>query len=155
MRLFFRIIKQIDLGEPESSASFGMFMKSEYIKKTFILSLITTIIAFVALLACYLPIFYVMVPINLLTVIFAFNPDLSFQDLVSLSFKLGNKKWLITFGLIIVSSILAEIVGLLLCGIGVFVTASFVYLPLYYVYKDTIGFDDQQEIEEIGAEYTN
>ena len=47
-----------------------------------------------------------------------------------------------TFGLVIVSSILAEVVGLLLCGIGIFATASFIYLPTYYIYKEVVGFDD-------------
>lgn len=139
---FYRIVKQIDLDEPIESVSFGMFFKSKYIVKAFVLSLVTTIIAIVAALACYLPLFYVMVPLTLLIVIFSFNPDLSVSDLLKLSFKLGTKKWLVTFGLVIVASILAEVVGLLLCGIGIFATASFIYLPTYYIYKDVIGFDD-------------
>ena len=65
-----------------------------------------------------------------------------YTDLIKLSFKLGTKKWLVTFGLVIISSILAEVVGLLLCGIGIFATASFIYLPTYYIYKEVIGFDD-------------
>lgn len=138
---FYRIVKQIDLGEPIETASFGMFFKSKYIIKAFVLSMATMIIAIVAMLACYLPLFYVMIPLTLLIVLFSFNPDMSVGDLVKLSFKLGTKKWLVTFGLIIVSSLLAEIVGLLLCGVGIFVTASFIYLPTYYIYKDVIGFD--------------
>ena len=122
--------------------SFGMFFKSKYIVKAFILSIATTLIAVVAALACYLPLFYVIIPLTLLIVIFSFNPDLSVGDLIKLSFKLGTKKWLVTFGLVIVSSILAEVVGLLLCGIGIFATASFIYLPTYYIYKDVIGFDE-------------
>jgi uncharacterized membrane protein len=80
---------------------------------------------------------------------FAFNPDLSVGDIVKASFGLGNKKWLISFGLLIVSSLLAQIVGLLLCLVGVFFTAAFVYHPTYLIYKHVIGFDETNEILEI------
>jgi hypothetical protein len=140
---FYRIVKQIDAGELESPvASFGMFFKTQYVVKAFVLSLLTMLIAIVAMLACYLPLFYVMIPLTFVVVVFAYNPDLSAMDLIKLSFKLGTKKWLVTFGLVIVSSILAEVVGLLLCGIGIFATASFIYLPTYYIYKEVVGFDD-------------
>lgn len=140
---FYRIVKQIEIEALETPvASFGMFFKSEYITKAFVLSLLTMVIAIVAALACYLPLFYVMIPLTYVVVIFAFNPEMSVSDIIKLSFKLGTKKWLVTFGLVIVASILAEVVGLLLCGIGVFVTASFVYLPTYYIYKEVVGFDE-------------
>jgi len=153
---FYRMIKQIDLGEPASSVSFGMFFKSKYIVKAFVLSILTILISIVAMLACYLPLFYVMIPLSLLIPIFSFNPEMSSSELLKASFKLGTKKWLITFGLLVVSGILAELVGLMLCGVGIFVTMSFVYLPVYYVYKDTVGFGGDsggfQEIEQIGEE---
>jgi len=148
---FYRIIKQIDLGEPASSVSFGMFFKTKYIIKAFVLSILTILISIVALLVCILPIYYVMIPLTLLIPIFSFNPEMSSSDLLKASFKLGTKKWLITFGLLIVSGILAELVGLIMCGVGIFVTMSFVYLPTYFVYKDTIGFgDDSSSSKEIG-----
>lgn len=156
---FYRIVKQIDLGEPASSVSFGMFFNAKYFMKALVLSIVTSFIALAAILACYLPIFYVMVPLTLLIPIFSFNPEISNTDLIKASFKLGTKKWFITFGLVFISAILAEFVGLILCGVGIFVTMSFVYLPSYFLYKDTIGFgndsndsDDFQEIEEIGVE---
>jgi len=150
---FYRMIKQIDLGEPASSVSFGMFFKTKYIIKAFVLSILSILISVVALLVCILPVYYVMIPLALLIPIFSFNPEMSSSDLLKASFKLGTKKWLITFGLLIVSGILAELVGLIMCGVGIFVTMSFVYLPSYFVYKDTIGFgndsSDSQEFEKI------
>jgi len=150
---FYRIIKQIDLDEPALSVSFGMFFNTKHFMKALSLSIITMLIAIVAMLACYLPLFYVMVPLTLLIPIFTFNPEMSNSDLIKASFKLGTKKWLITFGLIFISAILAELVGLILCGVGIFVTMSFVYLPSYFVYKDTVGFGDGsssfQESEKI------
>ena len=139
---FYRMIKQIDMGEPTMSVSFGMFFKAKYFSKALVLSILSVLISIVAMLACYLPLFYVMVPLTLLIPIFAFNPEMSNSDLIKASFKLGTKKWLITFGLVFVSAFLAEFVGLILCGIGIFFTMSFVYLPSYFVYKDAIGFDD-------------
>jgi len=62
---------------------------------------------------------------------------------------LGNKKWLIAFGLIIVSSVLAEVVGFLLCFVGLLFTATFVYHPLYIIYKEIIGFKEHDTIQEI------
>ncbi|MFC5194740.1 hypothetical protein ACFPH8_05310 [Bizionia hallyeonensis] len=41
------------------------------------------------------------------------------------------------------NSLLAQIVGMLMCGIGILVTAPFVYHPMYLVYKNVIGFEDE------------
>ncbi|GAA4273114.1 hypothetical protein U6A24_07540 [Aquimarina gracilis] len=144
---YYRVCKQADLGLPETSSYF-MFLKGKYLGKIFTLAIATFGIALLAALLCYLPIFYVMVPLQLLGVIFAFNPDLSVNDLIKGSFKLGNKIWLAAFGLILLSSILSQIVGMLLCFVGIFFTASFVYMPVYYMYKNTIGFEDEPGNDE-------
>jgi uncharacterized membrane protein len=81
---------------------------------------------------------------------FAFNPELSASNIIKASFGLGNKKWLLAFGLIIISSILAQIIGFLMCFIGLFVTSSFVYLPIYFIYKEVVGFDESNELSQIG-----
>ncbi len=60
------------------------------------------------------------------------------------------EKWLLAFGLIIISSILASIVGMILCGIGSLFTAAFVYHPVYIIYKEVIGFGGADEIDTIG-----
>jgi uncharacterized protein (DUF927 family) len=82
-------------------------------------------------------------------VIYAFNPDLSISEIIKLSFDLGNKKWLITFGIVIVASLLAGIVGMLMCLVGIYITASFSYLPPYLIYKDVVGFEDENENPQI------
>lgn len=143
---FYRVCKQVDLGLPQTNNYF-MFFKGKYLGKLFTLAIASFGIALLAALLCYLPIFYVMVPLQLLGVIFAFNPDESPSDLIKASFKFGNKIWLIAFGLIFISSLLAQIVGMILCFIGVFFTASFVYLPIYYMYKDGLGFEEENTSE--------
>lgn len=145
---FYNIIRQIDLEETSSSVSFGMFFKTKFIVKASVISFLSFLISIVAVLACYLPVFYVIVPLTILIPIFAFNTELSSKDLIKACFKLGTKKWFIIFGLTIISGLLAEIVGLLLCGIGLFFTISFVYLPLYYVYKGTVGFEKEIGISD-------
>ncbi|MFD1162860.1 hypothetical protein [Hwangdonia seohaensis] len=147
---FYRICKIKDLNEAGSDDYF-YFFKKPYLGKTIKLAAMTFGISLIATLLCVLPIFYVMVPIALINVIYAFNPDLTASDIVKIGFKLGNKKWLITFGLLIISSILAQLVGMIMCFIGVFVTASFAYLPAYFVYKESIGFNETSAIEEIGT----
>jgi len=66
------------------------------------------------------------------------------SEIIKAAFKLGNKFWLIIFGLVILSSIIAQ-VGIILCGIGLVVTAYFVHIVMYYLYKDTVGFDERSD----------
>ncbi|WP_338358549.1 hypothetical protein [Yeosuana marina] len=147
---FFRVIKKLDYNEPTKTSDIFYFFKAKYFSKTFIIMLASFGISILALMLCYFPIFYVMVPLSFLNVIFAFNPELTTGEIVKASFKLGNKKWLLTFGLLFVSGLLAEIVGLLMCGIGILFTVAFVYHPTYLIYKDVIGFDEEHVIDEIG-----
>jgi len=145
---FYRICKMKDLNQAGSDDYFYYF-KKPYLGKMLKLALATFGISLIAVLLCYLPIFYVIVPITLMNVIFAFNPEQSVSEIIKSGFSLGNKKWLITFGLIIISSLLASIVGMLMCFIGIFVTASFAYIPAYFIYKESIGFDDAEEMKQI------
>ncbi len=126
------------------------FFKKKYIGKILKLALASIGIYLLAMLLCVLPVFYVLVPMSYFSVVFAFNPELSTSEILKASFGIGNKKWLLSFGLILIAAILAEIIGLLMCFIGIFVTASFVYLPIYFVYKEVIGFDDSSELNQIG-----
>jgi hypothetical protein len=146
---FFRIIKKLDHNETTTTNDFFYFLKSNYLSKAFILMIVTILISIPAMILCYIPFIYVIVPFSFFSFFFAFNPELSVGDIVKASFGLGNKKWLLTFGLLIVSSILAQLVGLLLCLIGVFFTAAFVYHPTYLIYKHVIGFNGSNDDGEI------
>jgi len=137
---FYKCIQKADTGEPEDTGSYFIFLKGNF-GKILLLNLAAMGIAILAALLCYLPLFYVMVPINLITVFFVFNPNLSVGDTIKACFKFGNKYWLIIFGLIIVSSLIAQL-GIILCFVGVIITAYFVHIPLYYLYKDSIGLDE-------------
>ena len=88
-----------------------------------------------------MPLYYAIIPMSFFTLFFAFNPELTVTEIVKLSFGIGTKKWLITFGLLIVASFISSFVGFLMCGIGILVTAPFVYHPIYFIYKEVIGFE--------------
>ncbi|HMQ45391.1 MAG: hypothetical protein KDC97_01980 [Confluentibacter sp.] len=139
---FFRICKLKDLEEMGNDDYF-FYLKRPYLGKTISLSLATFGISVLAMLLCVFPIIYVMVPITLMNVVYAFNPELSTSEMIKASFKLGNKKWLLTFGLVVISGFLSGIVGFLMCCIGIYVTMSFAYIPVYFIYKESIGFNKE------------
>jgi len=145
---FYRICKMKDLNETGPDDYF-YYLKKPYLGKVIKLSLASFGIVLLATLFCVIPVIYVAIPISLMYVVFAMNPEMSVSDIIKSSFELGNKKWLLTFGLIIVAGLLSGIVGMLLCGIGVYITASFSYLPAYYIYKESIGFDNSEEQNQI------
>jgi len=146
---FLRIVKRLDYNEEVRTSDFFYFINGKYLGKLLVLMLATFLISIIATLLCFVPIIYVVVPMSFFTLFFAFNPDFSVENIIKGSFALGNKKWLLVFGLIIVSSILAQIVGMLLCGIGLFFTSTFIYLPTYLVYKEVVGFDNDATINHI------
>lgn len=148
---FYRIMRKLDNNESVVTSDFFHFVKKQYLGKTFMIMLVSVAIAIPSALLCYIPLIYMIVPLSFFAVFFAFNPELTVGEIVKASFKLGHKKWLVSFGLIVVSSLLANIVGYLLCGIGLFFTAAFTYHPVYLIYKKVIGFNEQSAIDEIGT----
>ncbi|GAA3603253.1 hypothetical protein Q4Q39_13890 [Flavivirga amylovorans] len=145
---FYRICKQIVSGET-SNDDYFYFFKREYFTKVFMLGIIYTLIATVAQLLLFIPYLYVFVPLSYFAIIFAFNPELSEKEIVKASFALGNKKWLITFGAILVTGIIAML-GILGCVVGLLFTMSIIYLPVFLIYKEVIGFKADSEIDQIG-----
>jgi hypothetical protein len=148
-------MKKLDHNETTTTNDFFYFLKGKYLSKAFIIMMVSILISIPAIALCYIPFIYIIVPLTYFSLVFAFYPELSVGDIVKVSFTLGNKKWLITFGLLIVSSLLSQIVGFLLCGIGILFTAAFVYHPTYLIFKHVIGFDggnddgDVQKIENL------
>lgn len=110
---FYRICKLKDL-EQMGKEDYFYFFKKPYLGKTIRLGLAYIGITLIATLLCFLPIIYAIVPLTYMFVVYAFNPDKSVSEIIKLSFDLGNKKWLLTFGLIIVSGLLAGIVGFIM-----------------------------------------
>ncbi|WP_418510781.1 hypothetical protein [Corallibacter sp.] len=136
----YKVIKKLDYNEEVKVGDLFYFFKGNYIGKLIVIMLVTMGISIVAAILCYLPLIYAMVPLSFFMVIFAFNPDLSVGDIVKLSFMLGNKKWLITFGLLVVSYIVLLILTIVTCGLGSLFLSAFMYHPIYLIYKKVVGF---------------
>jgi len=147
---FYRMCKQVDLKEPQNDDMF-YFFKGDHLRKVFMLGLIYALIASVAQALFLLPYIYAFIPLSFFSVIFANNPELSETEIVKLSFSLGTEKWFITFGSMFVTGIMGML-GIVACGIGLLFTISIVYLPVYFIYRDVVGFEDDNEIQYIGRE---
>lgn len=138
---FLRICRNKDLNLSKSDDYFHYFNK-KYASKAFLLSLMIFGLMVLGLLACGLGIFYLVVPISLIPAFLAFDQELSAKEIVKSSFSLGNKNWLVIFGLIVIMGLVAEL-GILLCFIGVFFTAMLAKIPVYFMYKDAVGFSSE------------
>lgn len=147
---FFRVLKRLDHNQSVTTADLFYFLKGRYLGHIISIMLASMIISIIALLLCVLPLYYVVVPMSFFTLFFAFNPELTVREIVKLSFSIGTKKWLITFGLVIVASFVSSFVGFLMCGIGVLVTAPFAYHPIYFIYKEVVGFEGDDPLDELG-----
>ena len=135
---FLRICKIKDLNLSETDNYFHYF-KKKYVSTSIVLSLLSLGLMLLGLLACGIGVFYMVVPISLFPAFLAFDKELSAKEILKSSFSLGNKNWLVIFGLIIVMGIIAEL-GVLLCFVGVLFTAMLAKIPVYFMYKDSIGF---------------
>ncbi|WP_318310360.1 hypothetical protein [Flagellimonas crocea] len=134
---FLRICRKYDLNESGKDDYFFYF-KKEYLTKALILSLIMTGLSFLGVLTCGLGIFYLIVPMSLFPAFFAFDRDLSALEIAKAGFALGNKNWLMIFLLIIVAGLVSQL-GVFLCLVGLFFTAMFSKIPVYFIYKDAVG----------------
>ena len=137
---FLKMCREKDLGK-ESSDDYFYFFKEGRLGKVFILALYTFGLSILGAMACGVGMFYVMVPVSLIPAFLAFSNDLSPLEMVKASFTLGNKNWLVIFGLVFVSAFVAQL-GLVLCCVGVLFTAMLAKVPTYYMYKDGVDLEN-------------
>lgn len=138
---FLRICRNKDLNLAQSDNYFHYF-KKEYVLKALVLSFMMLGLMLLGLLACGLGIIYLVVPISLMPAFLAFKGELSAMEIMKSSFSLGNKNWLVIFGLIIIMGFIAEL-GVLLCFVGVLFTAMLAKIPVYFMFKDAVGFSSE------------
>lgn len=135
---FLRICRQKDLNE-NGREDYFYYLKRKYLGKCMVLSLMMIGLSFLGMLACGIGVIYMVVPLSIIPAFLAFDEDLSATEIVKASFALGNKNWLVIFGLVFLTGLLAQL-GMLLCIIGVLFTTMLSKIPAYYIYKDSIGF---------------
>lgn len=145
---FYNVMRIEDLDFQEDAGGYFDLAKTHF-GKMLVLSLATIAIAVLAAMLCYLPLFYAIVPLHWIYPMFIFNTKLSVMETIKAAFKFANKNWAVFFGLGFVCSIISGL-GVILCYIGVILTAFFSYIATYVTYRDTIGFDEANEIDEIG-----
>ncbi|MDO6596158.1 hypothetical protein Q4512_04475 [Oceanihabitans sp. 2_MG-2023] len=145
---FYRVCRQEDLMQEKKDDLF-YFFKGENSRKVMVLGVVYALITAVAQALFIIPYIYASIPLLYFAVVFAFNEELSELEIVKLSFKLGTKKWFLTFGLVFITGIIAML-GILACGVGVLFTMPLIYLPIYFIYKEVVGFDDFEELDQIG-----
>ena len=138
---FFRIIKQMDCGQEFVFLDFFYFFKAKELKKAILLVLIYFGITMVALLFFVLPIFYVMIPLMFLAPVFAYNSELKISEIINLTFKLGHKKWGLTFVTTLLNVLLIYILTIATYGLGAVFFGCFIQIPIYIIYKKTIGIE--------------
>lgn len=136
---FLRICYQKDYNR-QGGDDYFYFFREGRLGKILTISLIVVGLSIIGMLTCGLGLIYLVVPISLFPAFLTFNQELTAMEMVKAGFKLGNKHWFVIFGLIIVLSIIAEL-GILLCCIGVLFTAMLSKIPIYFVYKDGVGFN--------------
>ena len=136
---FLKVCRSKDLDEMGKEDYF-YFFKEGRMGKVFKLALYMLGLGILGMLACGIGLFYLIVPLSLFPAFLAFSEELSALEMVKASFVLGNKNWLVIFGLVIVMGIVAQL-GMFLCCIGVLFTAMLGKIPTYYMYKDGVGFE--------------
>lgn len=150
---FMRICKLKDLKQAGSDDYF-YFFKKKYRAKLLKLSLLSFGLVLLGYLACFIGIFYVIVPVSLIPAFFAFDEELSAMETVKASIALGNKNWGIIFGLIFVMGLVAQL-GVILCVVGVLFTASLAKIPVYFIYKDAISGSESSTEDRLNALISN
>lgn len=136
---FLKICRQHDVNESVNDDYF-YFFKQGRLGKVFHVALLMLGLTFLGGLACGIGMIYLLVPFSLFPAFLAFKQELSAMEMVKASFFLGNKNWLVIFGLVFLLSIIAEL-GLVLCCVGILFTAMLSKVPAYFSYKDGVGFD--------------
>lgn len=147
MAAFLRICKLKDFNENGSDDYFFYFKKGR-LRKVVILASMYLGLSILGIFTCGIGMIYLVVPLSLVPAFLAFNDDLSPIEIMKSSFQLGNKNWPIILGLIIVMGLVAEL-GIILCFVGVFFTAMLAKIPVYYMYKDGVGFSNEIDNTEL------
>ena len=135
----YRTCKHLDLNQPSQNDLFYYFA-SGHTRKILMLGIFHAVITTVAQYLFFIPFIYAFVPLQFFAIVFSNNTHLTEIDIVKISFSLGTKKWLLSFGLLVVTGILGML-GVIACGVGLFFTLSLIYLPVYFIYRNVVGFE--------------
>ena len=76
--------------------------------------------------------------------------DMKWLEAVKASFRISFKNWFFLMFVLGIGLIISYL-GVLLCGVGIIFTYSFLYVLIFVIYDDVIGFEEEKDvISEIG-----
>ena len=129
----------MDQGESFAFLDFFHFFKVNRLKKCIFLILAYFGIVTVATLLCVLPLLYVIIPLMFVLPVYVYNTELSVSEILKIAFRLGHKKWCLTFITTLLNTLLIFLMNMLTFGLGGLFLGCFVQIPIYIIYKKTIG----------------
>ena len=135
---------------PEVSDIFIHYKDGKFLN-LFLVTLVVQIVGSIGFMLCLVPgfIVYTMWMLAVPLIIFA-SADL--KEALNYSMKLAFKNFG-SFFVVLLLGIAIIIVGFILCCIGLIPAIPLVYVMMYVLYKEVVGFDDEQsEIEQIGTD---
>ncbi|MFV0159052.1 hypothetical protein OBK24_11440 [Empedobacter falsenii] len=135
---------------PELSDIFIHYKDGKFLN-LFLVTLVVQIVGSIGLTLYLVPgfIVYTMWMLAVPLIIFA-SADV--KEALNYSMKLAFKNFG-SFFVVLLLGIAIIILGFILCCVGLIPAIPFVYVMMYILYREVVGFDDQQsEIEQIGTD---
>lgn len=93
----------------------------------------------VATLLCVLPVLHVIIPLMFVLPVYVYNIELSVSEILKIIHRLGHKKWSLTFIITLLNTLLIFLMNMLTFGLCSLFLGCFVQIPIYIIYKKTIG----------------
>ncbi len=119
--------------------------KNGLFPKTFLLSMVSTILMYISAVFCFVP-FFILSTLMMLSVPFVLFSNASTMKAIGASFKVVGKNFGGFFMMLIVM-ILILLLGLLMCCVGFLAAYPLIYVIMYVLYKEIIGFESQDKVE--------
>ena len=72
--------------------------------------------------------------------VYVYNTELSVSEILKIAFRLGHKKWGLTFIITLLNTLLIFLMNMLTFGLGGLFLGCFVQIPIYIIYKKKLEF---------------
>lgn len=117
--------------------------------KSVLLALISTILMYIGLVLCFIPGIVLAIFLTLAIPFLLFS-EASPIEAIKASFAVVSKNFG-GFTLMFFVFVLLILLGFFMCCVGLLATVPIMYIIMYVLYKEVIGFEVGNKIEEIGS----
>ena len=150
--IVFVMARKFDLHQNTEFSDIFVHYKNGKFLNLFLVTLIVQIVGYIGFMLCIIPGFIVSTMWMLAVPLIIFG-SADIKDALNYSMKLAFKNFG-GFFTVLLMCIGVIIVGFLLCCIGVIAAIPLVYIIIYVLYKDVIGFsdDNSDEISQLGTD---